>query len=201
MGRPSKFDRDAAVKIAMNEMWSKGFEVTSVQALSETLGIKRSSFYNAFGSREALIDEALDLYFSRTADGIWVDIEPDVPVLPLLAAMVKRLCKERANDASGRGCMAVNGLADTNPANKNAYERIEAMLEERFSRLDVLLQRAAETGEIEDDGKVHEKVLALQSMLLGLNMMARMDRTELDLWAAARQTLIGLGLYYEDKAA
>ncbi len=55
MGRPSKFDREAAIDKVMQEVWRNGFERASVKALSERLGITRSSFYNAFDSREALL--------------------------------------------------------------------------------------------------------------------------------------------------
>lgn len=199
MGRPAKFDRESAVKFAMNEMWTNGFEMASVQSLSEKLGITRSSFYNAFGSREALIDEALDLYFSRTADGIWVGFEEDAPVLPMLAGMVRKLCKDRATDALGRGCMAVNGLTDTNPTHIAATKKITDTLEARFARLDLLLTKAVENGELEDDGCLGDKALALQSLLLGLNMMARLDRSEDELWRTAKTVLSGLKVYAQEQ--
>ncbi len=195
MGRPAKFDRDAAVKIAMNEMWTNGFELVSVQSLSEKLGITRSSFYNAFVSREALIDEALDLYFSRTADGIWVGFKEGAPVLPMLAGMVRKLCKDRATDVLGRGCMAVNGLTETNPNHAAATKKIIATLEARFARLDLLLTKAVENGELKDDGCLRDKALALQSLLLGLNMMAKLERSEDELWRAAKTVLCSLKVY------
>ena len=61
MARPSKFDRQTAVELVMNDIWRSGFEANSVKAISEKLGITRSSFYNAFGSREALFLEALSV--------------------------------------------------------------------------------------------------------------------------------------------
>ena len=55
MARPSKFDRKEAVELAMNEIWRDGYEANSVKALSEKLGITRSSFYNAFSSRRGFV--------------------------------------------------------------------------------------------------------------------------------------------------
>jgi hypothetical protein len=46
MARPAKFDRQQAVDIVMNEIWKNGFELSSVNALSNRLGITRPSFYN-----------------------------------------------------------------------------------------------------------------------------------------------------------
>ncbi|HHL20983.1 MAG TPA: TetR/AcrR family transcriptional regulator, partial [Aliiroseovarius sp.] len=68
MGRPSKFDREAAIDKVMQEVWRNGFERASVKALSERLGITRSSFYNAFDSREALFEKVLARYFAQSPD-------------------------------------------------------------------------------------------------------------------------------------
>src|SRR3546814_19449373 len=72
-GRPAEFDRDAALEVAMLAFWREGFKETSVKALSERLGITRSSFYNAFGSQEAMFLEALDRYLERSPDRAMAD--------------------------------------------------------------------------------------------------------------------------------
>lgn len=63
------------------------------------------------------------------------------------------------------------------------------------SGLERLLDQAAANGEIENREDLREKALALQNLLIGLNVMAKVVRSEDDLWAAAKQTLKGLGLY------
>jgi len=68
MPRPAKFDRQEALDVVMNEIWRSGYEACSAKAISEKLGITRSSFYNAFGSREALFKEALDAYIVSAPD-------------------------------------------------------------------------------------------------------------------------------------
>ena len=68
MARRLEFDREKAVEIAMNQFWKNGFEASSVKSLSQAFGITRSSFYNAFGSHEALFEEALALYFEQSPD-------------------------------------------------------------------------------------------------------------------------------------
>lgn len=48
--------------------WRDGYQANSVKALSERLGITRSSFYNAFESREAMFMEAFERYLERSPD-------------------------------------------------------------------------------------------------------------------------------------
>src|SRR5699024_8628106 len=61
-GRPRNFDRDAALRTAMDLFWRRGYEGVSVAMLTEALGITPTSLYAAFGSKAELFDEAIELY-------------------------------------------------------------------------------------------------------------------------------------------
>lgn len=195
MGRPAKFDRDAAVEAAMNEIWKNGVEASSVKALSEHLGISRSSFYNTFGSREGMFREALSLYLSRTPDQVLADIGPESNILQVLTGMFREVCRVRAADPEAKGCMAINCVAELVGVDKTLGPVLETAVLESLDRLERLLRQAAVKGEIDDTGDLKGKALALQNLLIGLSVMSKVVRSEDDLWATARQTLEGLGLY------
>jgi TetR/AcrR family transcriptional repressor of nem operon len=197
MSRPAKFDRDQALDLVMNEIWKNGFQACSVKAVSEKLGITRSSFYNAFGSREELFEEALDLYFQHSPDRVLNDVGDDVRIVRLLTEMLKEVCRSRAADKQARGCMAVNCVAELVGANPDLGPVLEEGILGSLDRLEMLLRRAAANGEIEDNGDLRDKALALQNLMIGINVMSKVVRSEADLWAASRQTLDGLGLYCE----
>jgi TetR/AcrR family transcriptional repressor of nem operon len=76
---------------------------SSAKALSERLGITRSSFYNAFGSREASFKEALDLYFSIAPDRVLAHIEANESVLEVLTRTFRDVCRVRAADPEAYG--------------------------------------------------------------------------------------------------
>jgi len=61
-GRPREFCVEEALAAALRVFWSKGFEGTSLNDLTEAMGITRPSLYAAFGNKEALFRKALDLY-------------------------------------------------------------------------------------------------------------------------------------------
>ncbi|HWJ68687.1 MAG TPA: TetR/AcrR family transcriptional regulator [Sphingobium sp.] len=61
-GRPREFCVDEALAKALRVFWSKGYEGTSLSDLTEAMGITRPSLYAAFGNKEALFRQALDLY-------------------------------------------------------------------------------------------------------------------------------------------
>ncbi len=61
-GRPPKFDRAAALEAAMKLFWERGYEGAYFEELTGAMGISPSTFYNSFGSKEALFEEAADFY-------------------------------------------------------------------------------------------------------------------------------------------
>ena len=61
-GRPAVFDRAKALHAAMKLFWERGYEGTSFDDLIAAMGVSASSFYNSFGSKEALYCEATRSY-------------------------------------------------------------------------------------------------------------------------------------------
>jgi AcrR family transcriptional regulator len=71
-GRPREFDRSRALDRAMRLFWSRGYDAVSMADLRAELGVTQASLYAAFGSKEQLFQEAVELYrqtagFSTTA--------------------------------------------------------------------------------------------------------------------------------------
>ncbi len=197
MARPSGFDRAKAVETAMNEIWKYGYEKCSVKSLSEILGITRSSFYNAFGTREALFGEVLQLYLSQSPDIALATAMPEMPIKQLFTKTFKSACKARADDVAGRGCLAINSVAEL----CNVDEKIGPVLEKAvlgsLVQMEKLLQHGVDQGEIDSHIDVHATALALQNLLMGLNVMCKVVRNEDELWQATKTTLAGLNMYQE----
>ncbi|SDZ40010.1 transcriptional regulator, TetR family [Jannaschia faecimaris] len=179
----------------MQEFWSNGYEATSVKAISETLGITRSSFYNAFGSREDLFKEALAVYFVQSPDAALNEVLPDTRILELLTWTFRAVCAARASNRKGRGCLVINSLTELG----GTHEELGAMITNAVlggaARFEKLLKIAVESGELDAETDVHAKALALQNLLIGLNAFATALHDEEELWLTAKTTLEALGLY------
>lgn len=178
----------------MNEIWRSGYEAASVKALSEKLGITRSSFYNAFGSREALFEEALDAYIAGAPDRILAIDDPARSVKSIFTELFRDICRLRAADPEARGCLAVNCVAELVGVEPHLGARLEKALKAKLKRIEALLAQAAAVGEIEGDA-VKGKALAMMNLLAGINLLSKVVRSERDLWASAKAGLEGLGLY------
>ncbi|MHC0054564.1 TetR/AcrR family transcriptional regulator [Actibacterium sp. D379-3] len=197
MARPSKFDRDAALEIVMNEIWRNGYEASSVKALSERLGITRSSFYNAFGTREAMFREVLAKYFEQTPDRPLGTATPQTPIKPLLTNILREICRTRALDPEARGCLTVNCVAELCATHQNLGGLLAEAILGSTARIEQVLGWAATGGEIDETADLHTLALSVQSLILGLSVLSKIVHSETKLWAVAAATLKGLGLYEE----
>lgn len=136
-GRPRAFDRDAALRRAMELFWAHGYEGVSISMLTESLGITSTSLYAAFGGKEALFDEAVELY----------DPDGDAPVdravlLPTVREVVETLLRDNVNDyvdpATPTGCMIVLAAVNVGAGNDRIGEKLAAR---RRRALDTLRER------------------------------------------------------------
>lgn len=201
MARPSKFDRNEAIETAMNEIWRSGYEAASVKALSETLGITRSSFYNAFGSREELLGEVLKRYFAQSPDRALSEAGPETPVRRLLTQLFRAICHARASDPEHRGCLAINLITELCPAESPLACELAQALPQSAARFEQLLRWGMERGELPPGTDPQAQALALQALMVGLNVMSKTITDETRLWLTAKTTLRGLGLYEETQDA
>jgi TetR/AcrR family transcriptional repressor of nem operon len=197
MGRPSTFNREAAVETVMQEIWQNGYEANSVKAMSEKLGITRSSFYNSFGSREELFKEVLATYFNQTPDRALYGDPPDMPVLALISKTFREIVAIRAFDPDKRGCMAVNCVSELVGHHEDLGPMLGTAVKNSAARFEELLNIAVERRELPQDIDTHGKALALQNLLVGLNVFAKVLNEEGELWLMVRTTLEGLGIYQE----
>lgn len=65
MAGKKQFDVDIVLDAAMVQFWRAGYADTSLDDLSRTTGLNRSSLYSSFGDKESLYLRCLDRYAAR----------------------------------------------------------------------------------------------------------------------------------------
>src|SRR3954462_15635173 len=94
-GRPVVFDRTQALNKAMKLFWERGYEGTSFDELISAMGISASSFYNSFGSKEALYCEATRTYHERAGQWFFAILYvPDINTRTVFARLFEATAEE-----------------------------------------------------------------------------------------------------------
>ncbi|MEX0298771.1 MAG: TetR/AcrR family transcriptional regulator [Kordiimonas sp.] len=192
MGRPVKFDQDAALDTVVDEFWRNGYEASSVKALSEKLGITRSSFYNTFGTREALYKKALHKYFETAPSRAFGETSDGVSAKALITKTFKDICRTRAAD--NRGCMAVNGVAELAATHAELGPLLKEAILGSTADLENVIKYGIKRKELPDTINIRATALALQNLMMGLNVLCKVLPDEAELWSSAEATLKGLAL-------
>jgi TetR/AcrR family transcriptional repressor of nem operon len=196
MNRPKEFDRDGAVAALMEEIWVHGFETCSVNSMSQKLGITRSSFYNAFGSREKLFAEILEIYRESVPGKGMFEINDSRTVLGWVTEKLHEFCKFLEEDKSCRGCLAVSSIQEIVKKNDELEPILKEFFYQNTRHFEKIMSIAVERGELEDCD-IRIKALSLQSMMMGLSEMSKIFRTKGELWSICQHSLKALSLYSE----
>ena len=198
MARPMKFDRDEAIDLVMNEIWRDGYEAASVKALSEKLSITRSSFYNSFGSREELFKEVMHHYATTTPDCALYEMDRDRSLRDVVTTLFREICRQRAADPEHRGCLATNSAAELLPGAGELAGFMTLVLGHSRSMIEEKVRWAVEDGELPAGTDPAAFALAIQNLMLGVNLQSKIVHDEVALWASCVPALSALGLLSND---
>lgn len=185
MVRPREFDRDEALKKAIDVFWAKGFAAASTDDLREAMGIGRQSLYNAFGDKKALYIEALSTYQRRvTAEHLKRLNEPASAIEGIERLLTGLIAEDRRTRQLG--CMGVGSVGEfgvTDPELLSLREKVGAGLGPRITER---LKEAQETGEIDRNLDPEKTSAFVQMTMTGLQLAARGGGELEDLRSIAR---------------
>lgn len=148
LGRPRSFDRENALRQAMERFWSLGYEGTTLTDLQAAMGgITAPSFYAAFGSKEALFREAVELHSRTLGAPMMTALAEGATARASLEGLLMAAVEAYSKPGKPRGCMLLTGAMNTTPANHAVQEYLRGL---RLRRQKTILQRL-ERGVAEGD--------------------------------------------------
>lgn len=176
-GRPRAFDRGVALRRAMEVFWERGYEGASLSDLTAAMGINRPSLYAAFGRKETLFREAVELYDQVEGDPVEQAIEDASTAREAVEAMLRVNAEAYTRPGNPGGCMIVLaapvGTPDSREVRNFLAERRRASLEALKRRLD----RAIAEGDLAEGTDTLALATYYTTVLQGLSIQARDDAT------------------------
>jgi AcrR family transcriptional regulator len=148
-GRPPTFDRTEALERAMELFWERGYEGATMEDLQAAMGgINPPSFYHAFGSKEALFREAVDLFVARNGTPVVRALEEGKTARDSVETMLRMTARTFSQPGKPHGCLVVLGALNCAPANRGAQEYLQAIRQRAPRIIKQRLDRAVAAGEL-----------------------------------------------------
>ncbi len=183
MPRTAQFDRNDVVTRAQSLFWERGWAGTSMKDIERVLGIQPGSFYAAFGSKEALYAETLDLYAARGAARLRALADEFGP-LGALKAHVLSFAKRETTDHA-KVCMLVKTLLELQGLHEALADKAHELLDQVEKQFEVLFRAAQDADEIAAHYDPTRLARRYQSDLIGLR--ASLERKSVDIEALAQE--------------
>jgi AcrR family transcriptional regulator len=172
-GRPRSFDRDAALRAAMETFWQHGYEGASMAELTQSMGINSPSLYAAFGSKEGLFQEALRLYLETEDSETKKNLFSAPTARAGIHAMLRHSARSLSRPGLPHGCMLILGDANTSVQNDSVRQSLCRWRRDAQSGFEERLRRGIKDGDVPANADVAKIAGFYMTILQGLSLRAR----------------------------
>lgn len=149
-GRPRSFDRGSALSRAMEVFWARGYEGASISDLTSAMGIGSPSLYAAFGSKEELFREAIDLYGAVEGPEIWNAVETAASARAAAEGFLTATAHAFSRPGKPRGCMVVLSQLNATQASESVCQALRERRIDGQCALAARFRLAVDSGELPD---------------------------------------------------
>jgi AcrR family transcriptional regulator len=179
MARPRTFDETAVLEAAAAQFRVHGYADTSTEQLCEAAGVRRSSLYNAFMSKDELFVRALEHYADTMRAGqASILTDASLSGAERLRKLVDVIVDEERvarSEGHAAGCMGVHTLM--NPDLRARDDRIARILDrdlrERLGQMEDAIRAGRADGSIPEGPDAGESALLVNTVIAGLRVTAQ----------------------------
>ena len=171
-GRPKAFDETEALVAAMHYFWEHGYDATSVDDLLKVMGIKKSSFYATFKSKEELFSRVLHLYREQNI-AFLREYKAKVGAKQTMLMLLESTIEEYHKEGNVRGCLLMNSGKECYGRYENLSRQVGREFTYLFALFVELIAEAKEKGEITNPKSPQEIALFYINALNGLVVTIR----------------------------
>jgi TetR/AcrR family transcriptional repressor of nem operon len=173
----------------------QGYEGSSLSDLMTATGLKKGGIYRHFSSKEELAAEAFDYTWDAASRARMLHIDDQSSGVDALKKLVANFVDVRSPVPGG--CPILNTATDTDDGNTMLRTRVTKALRAWMTRLQLIVKRGVESGEIRPATDPKTVATLIVSALEGALMISRLERND----DALRRVQQHLNRYLETEVA
>ena len=191
-GRPRCFDPEEALDRSLLLFWEKGFQNTSLDEISEAVGVKKPSLYAAFGDKEMLFLKVLRRYSGKFCEAIQaLDRYDDIH--EAINAFIELGIAGGCSKGHPRGCLLASAFADSTLLPPNLAKEIKALVNQADQAVAERLKKAVRDGQLPADFDFIGTAKFLTTLMHGVALRIRAGESRADLQRMKEAALCCLG--------
>ncbi len=177
IGRPKTFDKEEALEKAMYFFWEHGYESAGLSDLLKVMGIKKSSFYQTFGSKEEIFKLSLERY-TQNSIAYFEALKKVYGAKGALIEVMHFLLQEVKSKDETKGCLVMNSGGECSAKFGHLTPLVKAKFKE-FQKLFMgFIIEAQEQDDISSETPAFVLTTVYQSIINGAFAMVKVGAGE-----------------------
>jgi AcrR family transcriptional regulator len=184
-GRPRSFDRQKALCAALRVFRDRGYEGTSMADLQKAMGgLSPPSIYAAFGSKEALFKEAVELYRDKTCAASARAFAEAPTTKAAIEVILRAAVASTTETGEPRGCLLIQGAIACSTANRDVQQYLHDLRLEAHRSITTRLRAGVAAGDVPASTDVAALSSFYTTFVHGLAIQARDGASRASMLAA-----------------
>lgn len=191
-GRPRTFDTGVALRQALALFWEHGYEGTSITDLASAMGIASASLYAAFGSKQELFRNVMELYTATAGQpprqALLDHLDTRLAVHAMLLATVDQITRSDAPHY----CMLILAAPTGAVENDEIREFLADGRRAQYAAVRARLELGIQNGDLTAPSESLDSIARYYTTVVqGLSLQARDGATRADLSAIVEAAMAG----------
>lgn len=192
-GRPLAFEPEVALGRALETFRDTGYAATSLDELSEAMGINRPSLYGTFGDKRELFLKAYERYRANLQAKVAPAFAPGLSLKQTLEKLFSTVIEIYVSGEKGpSGCLSVMTASSESMADLEIRETVQQAFRRTEKGLTQRFELAIKDGDLarNADIELFVQIVTATFHTLAIRARARMPRAELNRIAERTVSLI-----------